>query len=62
MQRVQLAKSLQLQRIRIHLSFPVEAKLFLGSSSLFSPILCNPMDCILLGFPVHGISQARALE
>ena len=24
--------------------------------------LCIPMDCSLLGFPVHGISQARILE
>ena len=25
-------------------------------------ILCNPMDCSLLGFSVHGIFQARVLE
>ena len=24
--------------------------------------LCNPMDCSLLGFSVHGIFQARILE
>ena len=24
--------------------------------------LCNPMDCSLPGFSVHGISQARMLE
>ena len=24
--------------------------------------LCNPMDCSLLGFSVHGILQARTLE
>ena len=23
------------------------------------PTLCDPMDCSLLGFSVHGISQAR---
>ena len=26
------------------------------------PILCNPMDCSLLGSSVHGIFQARVLE
>ena len=26
------------------------------------PTLCNPMDCSLLGFSVHGILQARILE
>ena len=26
------------------------------------PTLCNPMDCSLLGSPVHGILQARILE
>ena len=26
------------------------------------PTLCNPMDCSLLGFSVHGILQARTLE
>ena len=25
-------------------------------------ILCDPMDCSLLGSSVHGISQARILE
>ena len=24
--------------------------------------LCDPMDCTLPGFSVHGISQARILE
>ena len=24
--------------------------------------LCDPMDCSLPGFPVHGILQARTLE
>ena len=27
-----------------------------------SPTLCNPMDCSLPGFSVHGIFQARLLE
>ena len=26
------------------------------------PILCDPMDCSLLGRSVHGIFQARLLE
>ena len=26
------------------------------------PTLCNPMDCSLLGFSVHGTFQARTLE
>ena len=26
------------------------------------PTLCDPMDCSLLGFSVHGIFQARILE
>jgi len=26
------------------------------------PILCDPMDCSLLGSSVHGIFQARVLE
>ena len=26
------------------------------------PILCDPMDCSLPGFSVHGIFQARVLE
>ena len=26
------------------------------------PALCNPMDCSLSGFSVHGVLQARILE
>ena len=26
------------------------------------PTLCDPMDCSLPGFSIHGISQARVLE
>ena len=26
------------------------------------PTLCNPMECSLPGFSIHGISQARVLE
>ena len=28
----------------------------------FCPTLCDPMDCSLPGFSVHGILQARILE
>ena len=28
----------------------------------FCLTLCDPMDCSLPGFSVHGISQARTLE
>ena len=28
-------------------------------AQLISPILFNPMDCSLLGSPVHGIFQAK---
>ena len=28
----------------------------------FPPTLCNPMDCSLTGFSVHGLFQARILE
>ena len=30
--------------------------------SQLCPTLCNPMDCSLSGFSVHGILQARILE
>ena len=26
------------------------------------PTLCDPMDCSLLGFSIHGIFQAKVLE
>ena len=26
------------------------------------PTLCDPMDCRILGFPVHGLLQARILD
>ena len=29
---------------------------------LLCPALCDPMDCSLPGFSIHGISQARAPE
>ena len=33
-----------------------------GVLAQLCPILCNPMDCRLLGCSVHGILQARILE
>ena len=37
--------------------------LWVPAKSLQScPTLCDPMDCSLPGFPVHGILQARVLE
>ena len=37
--------------------FPIK-----GEVTQSCPTLCNPMDCNLLGFSVHGILQARILE
>ena len=39
---------------------PLESREYLVTQSC--PTLCNPMDCNLLGFSVHGILQARILE
>ena len=39
---------------------PLEAREYLVAQSC--PILCDPMDCNLLGSSVHGILQARILE
>ena len=33
-----------------------------GEVAQSRPILCDPVDCNLLGFSVHGILQARILE
>ena len=33
-----------------------------GEVTQSCPTLCNPVDCNLLGFSVHGILQARILE
>ena len=35
---------------------------FLCEVAQSCPTLCNPMDCCLPGFSVHGIFQARVLE
>ena len=36
--------------------------LLLAASLQSCPTLCDPMDCSLPGFSVHGILQARTLE
>ena len=36
--------------------------LVLSEVAQLCPTLCNPMDCSLPGFSVHGIFQARVLE
>ena len=33
-----------------------------GEVAQSCPTLCDPMDCNLLGFSIHGILQARILE
>ena len=33
-----------------------------GEVAQLCPTLCNPVDCNLLGFSIHGILQARILE
>ena len=37
-------------------------KPWIGSGAQSWLTLCDPMDCSLPGFSVHGISQARILE
>ena len=41
-------------------SFPLS--MMLMKVAQLCPTLCDPMDCILPGSSVHGISQARMLE
>ena len=43
----------------VELGFPVLGEGEVTQSCL---TLCDPMDCNLLGFSVHGILQARILE
>ena len=46
--------------IKVHSNIAAAAA---AAKSLQScPTLCNPMDCSLPGFSVHGILQARTLE
>ena len=40
---------------------PIET-LAVAASLQSCPTLCNPMDCSLPGFSIHGILQARTLE
>ena len=44
-------------KITLYMCAYMHAKLFQSG-----PILCNPIDCSLPGFSVHGIFQARILE
>ena len=55
--------SLDILSIEVVAVFP--AALFFGSCYInrdLCPGLCDPMDCSLSGFSVHGILQARILE
>jgi len=46
-----------------HFMFQGPAAAAAAAKSLQSCLtLCNPMDCSLPGFSVHGILQARTLE
>ena len=36
--------------------------MYISSVAQSCPTLCDPMDCNLSGFSVHGIFQARVLE
>ena len=46
-----------------HLAEYVRAYIILHGKSLqLCTTLCDPMECGLLGFSVHGILQARILE
>ena len=68
--RLLLMQSLETERwgFRASLGFTAISNILLLSGSQFSsvaqscPTLCNPMDCSLPCFPVHGILQARTLE
>ena len=41
-------------------SFFIHIVIYLSLSHVW--IFCNPMDCSLTGYSVHGVSQARILE
>ena len=47
--------------MRSHICEPLRCK-GEGEVAQSCPTLCDPMDCNLLGFSVHGILQARTLE
>ena len=43
--------------------YSLSLNIYAAAKSLQScPTLCNPMDCSLPGFSIHGILQARTLE
>ena len=44
------------------LCLSVQVKESENEAAQLCPTLCNPMDCSLPGFSVHGIFQARILE
>ena len=43
-------------------SQPVDSLKSVSEVAQSCPTLCDPMDCSLPGFSVHGIFQARVLE
>ena len=47
---------------RVGHNFATEQQLPAAKSLQSCPTLCDPMDCSLPGFSVHGILQARTLE
>ena len=56
-------RSLNLGRNFLQESFSSKKVSSTTTKSLQScPTLCNPMDCSLPGFSIHGILQARTLE
>ena len=50
--------------LRLVIALHAYAKGYMAHAKSFQsrPTLCNPMDCSLPGFSVHGILQARILE
>ena len=48
--------------IEIAFDFVIVSAAAAAKSLQSCPTLCDPMDCSLPGFSVHGILQARTLE
>ena len=51
--------------IRLIICFAAKEKLYAAAASKLLQLcltLCDPMDCSLPGFSIHGILQARTLE
>ena len=42
--------------------YTMEHSVQFSSVAQSCPTFCNPMDCSLPGFSIHGISQAKVLE